>query len=137
AVPLTETMLRLQRREFYRLLAPVAHPLTCIVTLAEGNVVRYIETRLHDISQGGVSLIADSGGLPAELGRHYPNCRIVLPETGNAIVTLEAVFTCDVTLRNARAVARIGCKYVRPSMPALSLIQRHMLKLECARRARQ
>ena len=136
-VRLPSTLLRLQRREFYRMRAPVAHPIQCLVTLDASNIVRHIDTRVHDISQGGVSLIVQPGTLPAEVGRRYPNCRLVLPETGNAVVTLEAVSMCEMTLRDNRTVARIGCKYIRPTMPALSLIQRHMMKLERDQRKRQ
>ncbi len=129
-VRLPETMLRLQRRECFRVLAPVTRPIQCVVPLEQPHGIRYVETRVHDISQGGVSLIARRDELPAEAGKRYPNCRIVLPDTGAAVVTLEAVFACDVEMLNDRTLGRIGCKYVRPSMPALSLIQRHMMKLE-------
>ena len=129
-VRLPETMLRLQRRECYRVVAPVTRPIQCLVPLEQPHGIRYVETRVHDISQGGVALIARRDELPAEAGKRYPNCRLVLPDTGAAVVTLEAVFACDVEMLNDRKLGRIGCKYVRPSMPALSLIQRHMMKLE-------
>jgi len=130
SVRLPETMLRLQRRECYRVIAPVTRPIQCFVPLEQPHGVRYVETRVHDISQGGVALIVRRDDLPAEAGKRYPNCRLVLPDSGAAVVTLETVFACDVELLNEQTLGRVGCKYVRPSMPALSLIQRHMMKLE-------
>jgi c-di-GMP-binding flagellar brake protein YcgR len=129
AVRLPETMLRLQRRECYRLLAPVTRPIRCIVPVTRQQGVRYVETRVHDISQGGVSIVAPREDIPAEPGHRYPNCRLVLPDTGSAVVTLETVFECELP-RDDRALGRIGCRYVSPSMPALATIQRHMMKLE-------
>jgi len=138
AVRLPDTLLRLQRRECHRVLAPVAvHSIRCLIAIEASSTPRYVDTRVHDISQGGASIIVQPGEFPVEVGKRYPNCRIVLPETGHAVVTLETVFTCDPALLNGQAAARIGCRYVRPTIPALALIQRHMLKLERGRRSRQ
>ena len=130
AVRLPESMLRLQRRDCYRIVAPVLQPIQCTVPMQVESNVRYIDTRVHDISLGGVSLLVEPGSMIAEAGRQFPNCRIVLPGTGNAMVTLETVFACDLRLLNDRTLVRMGCKFVRPTMPALSLIQRHMMRLE-------
>ena len=136
AARLPESMLRLQRRECFRINAPVLHPIQCMITVEDAGRVRYVETRVHDISQGGVSLLLAPGELPAETGKRYPNCRIVLPQTGNAVVTLETVFWFDLELPNGQSMSRAGCKYVRPTMPALALIQRHIMRLERERIAR-
>jgi c-di-GMP-binding flagellar brake protein YcgR len=134
AVPLPASMLRLQRRELYRVPAPVTRPIRCVVPVEER---RQIEARLHDISQGGVALILQPGELQVETGMSFPNCRIVLPDAGNAVVTLEVVHVKEMTLLNDKTVLRIGCKYVRPSMAALSLIQKQMMKLERELKAKQ
>ncbi len=136
SVRMPESMLRLQRREFYRALAPVARPVRCVVPVDGPKGVRNIETRLHDISQGGVAVVAQPDDLPAEIGACYPNCRIVLPEAGNVVVTLRAVNMIVMTLLNGKQMMRVGCQFVRPSMSALALIQRYMMKLEREKRAR-
>lgn len=41
------------------------------------------------------------------------------------------------TLLNDKTVLRVGCKFVRPSMAALGLIQRQMMKLERELKAKQ
>lgn len=130
AVAFPESMLRLQRREDYRALAPVARPVKCVLPIDEQDGMRYAEARVHDISQGGVSLIAPPGALPAAPGARYPNCRIVLPDTGNVIVTLETSYMLEMTLLNARSAVKIGCGFVRPSPSALALVQRYMARLE-------
>jgi len=130
AVPLPDSMLRLQRRELYRVPAPVTRPIRCVIPVEEKDRMRHVETRLHDISQGGVALVAQPSDIKVELGMSFPNCRIVLPDAGNAVVMLEVVHVREEKLLNDKTALRIGCKFVRPSMAALSLIQKQMMKLE-------
>lgn len=130
ATTLPESLLRLQRRELYRVPAPVTRPIRCVIPVEEKDRMRHVETRLHDISQGGVALVAQPSDIKVELGMSFPNCRIVLPDAGNAVVMLEVVHVREEKLLNDKTALRIGCKFVRPSMAALSLIQKQMMKLE-------
>lgn len=136
AVRMPDAMLRLQRREFYRVLVPVAHPVRCVIPVPNGSGVVEVHTRLHDISQGGVAIIAQPGELPTEIGAVYSNCRIVLPEAGNLLVALQVANMHTVTLLNGKQNMRIGCRFVQPGVAALALVQRYMMKLERARKAR-
>ena len=114
----------------------MARPVRCVIPVDHGQGARNVETRLHDISQGGVAVIAQPGDLPAEIGASYANCRIVLPEAGNVVVTLRAANISAMTLLNGKQMIRMGCEFVRPSMSALALIQRYMMKLERDKKAR-
>jgi len=136
AVRVPDSMLRLQRREFYRVLVPVARAVRCVIPVPRAAGVENVEARLHDISQGGVAVILQPGELPAEIGAVYPNCRIVLPEAGNVLVALQVANLHTVTLLNGKHNARIGCRFVNPGMAALALIQRYMMKLERSRKSR-
>jgi c-di-GMP-binding flagellar brake protein YcgR len=136
AVPIPREMLRLQRREYYRLLVPVANPVKCVIPVDDAGSYHYVETRLHDISHGGVALIAQQGSIDLSVGGCYSNCRIALPDTGNVVVTLEVRFRKETTLLNGKSVVRAGCQFVRPSRPALAIVQRYMMNLERARRTR-
>jgi c-di-GMP-binding flagellar brake protein YcgR len=136
AVRLPDALLRLQRREFYRVLAPVARPVRCLVPVEDGEGARKVEARLHDISQGGVALIAAPGEIPETLGARYDNCRIVLPDVGNVVATLEVRNMMAMTLLNTKQALRFGCRFVRPSMSALSLVHRYMTRLERERKSR-
>jgi c-di-GMP-binding flagellar brake protein YcgR len=136
AVRMPDSMLRLQRREFYRALAPVARPVRCVIPVSRGSGVRNVDTRLHDISQGGVAVVAQPGDLPEEIGALYDNCRIVLPDAGNVAVSLRTANMLTMTLLNGKQMLRVGCQFVRPSMSALALIQRYMMRLERERKSR-
>lgn len=137
AVKLPESMLRLQRRELYRVPAPITRPVRCVIPVEAADRTRHIETRLHDISQGGVALVAQPNDYPFEAGMKFPNCRIVLPDAGNAVVMLEVVHVKEEKLLNEKSILKIGCKYVRPSMAALALIQKQMMRLERELKAKQ
>lgn len=135
-VRMPESMLRLQRREFYRVLAPVARPVRCIVPLEDEKGARSVEARLHDISQGGVALIVPPGELPLTLGARYERCRILLPDAGNVVVTLQTANLSEMHLLNGKSAVRVGCEFVRPSTSALALIQRYIMRLESEKKAR-
>jgi c-di-GMP-binding flagellar brake protein YcgR len=136
AVRMPDSMLRLQRREFYRVLVPVAKPVRCVIPVDSEGGIRNVETRLHDVSQGGVALVVQPGALPAEIGACYPNCRIVLPEAGNVVVMLRVANMSAMTLLNGKQLLRVGCQFVRPGMAALALVQRYMMRLEREKKAR-
>jgi c-di-GMP-binding flagellar brake protein YcgR len=135
-VRMPDSMLRLQRREFYRVLAPVARPVRCIIPVESENGARSVEARLHDISQGGVALIVQPNELPSALGACYERCRILLPDAGNVVVTLQTANMSEIHLLNGKSALRVGCQFVRPSMSALALIQRYIMRLESEKKAR-
>ena len=137
AAPIPAELLRLQRREFYRVVAPVSRAVQCIVPLSSDNHYRYVETRVYDIGLGGVAIIAQPGQIPAEPGTRYDNCRIVLPDAGNVVVTLEVRSTIEMKLINGKAAVRIGCQFVRPSAATSSLIQRYTMRIERDRKRRE
>jgi len=121
-------VLRLQRRECYRLTTPIVSPVKCTIPTAEGMTV---EVMLFDISAGGVGISMSHGeDAVFENGAVYPGCRIELPKIGVVEATLRIQNTFEVTLKNGHKSLRSGCQFVdlRPAMQ--SLIQRYILKLE-------
>lgn len=137
ATPIPAQLLRLQRREFYRVLAPASRTVQCIVPVEVGGRYRYLETRVYDIGLGGVAIIAQPGQLPAQAGTRYENCRIVLPDAGNVVVTLEVRSTFEMKLLNGKSAIRIGCQFVRLSPATSSLIQRYTMRMERDRKRRE
>jgi c-di-GMP-binding flagellar brake protein YcgR len=137
AVPIPAELLRLQRREFYRVLAPVSRPVQCVVPVTVGEKCRYVEARVYDIGLGGVALIAQPDEIAVQPGTCYENCRIALPDAGNIVVTLEVRSTLEMKLANGKPALRIGCRFVRPSAATSSLIQRYTMRLERDRKRRE
>lgn len=127
-VNLPDQVLRLQRREYFRLTTPVINPLKCKIPTSQGLTV---DVALADISAGGVGvIIAQPLGVAFEVGAVFPGCRVELPSIGTAEFTLSIQSTWEVTLKNGSKSLRAGCQFIdmRPGIQAL--IQRYIIKLE-------
>lgn len=130
--PLPSEMIRLQRREYYRLLLPLARPLTCLIPNIDGDVV---EVGLVDISLGGVGILGYNPDIVLEPGRIYHGCRIELPEIGTILTDLLIKNVFDVTLRNGIRTRRSGCEFLHMPGTMQTLIQRYISKIERERLA--
>ncbi|MFN7087959.1 MAG: flagellar brake protein [Burkholderiales bacterium] len=134
---LPKEVLRLQRREYYRLSTPIARPLKCRmpIPLAEGGTFVYDATVL-DISVGGVGLIAPPEDVSFEPGQIIPHCRIELPEVGIIDGTLR-ICQLGVSFQRGQTRRRAGCEFVELPGPQQTLIQRYIIKVERERKARE
>ena len=137
AAPIPAELLRLQRREFFRVLAPVSRAVQCFVPIGVDDKVKYVETRVYDIGLGGVAIIAPPDQIRAEPGTLHENCRLALPDAGNVVVTLEVRSALEMKLLNGKAALRIGCQFVRPRAATSSVIQRYAMRLERDRKRRE
>lgn len=135
---LPDEILRLQRREFFRLATPIAKPLKCMVPipLADGGLHLH-EAHIFDISGGGLALSAPPAGIPFDTEMELPNCRVELPEVGIITGTIKIRSIFEITLRSGAKVRRAGCEFVKLPGPMLTLIQRYIIKVERERKARE
>lgn len=136
AIP--DELLRLQRREYYRLTAPIAHPLRCAipVKLADGTKTTF-ETTVIDISGGGLGVMAPPEGVEFETDHLFENCRIELPEVGTVLATLRVRNVFEFTLRSGAKTKRSGCQFVDLPGHMMTLIQRYIIRIERERKARE
>ena len=133
---LPPTMIRLQRREFYRMNTPVSNPVRVTIPLPHelggGNVV----LPLSDISCGGVCIFDNKFALGNAIGKNYENCRIDLPDVGIVATTLQVRNSIDMTLLNNKANRRLGCQFLDMSRASAAAVQRYITRLERERNAR-
>ena len=136
AAALPETLLRLQRREYFRLHTPITRPLICRIpaVMTDGSVQVY-EHNVIDISLGGMSI--QVGELPFEAGQEWHDCTIDLPQIGVLNVTLSILNFYDITLRTGQRSQRAGCRFVDMPTNAQNLIQRYIVRIERERKARE
>lgn len=130
---LPTSLLRLQRREYYRLTTPATPPLKCRIPTG----ARTVETNVIDISGGGLAFMVPPEDIPFDAGVEYPNCRIDLPEVGAVTATLQVRGLFEITLNTGVAAKRAGCQFVGLPGPMLTLIQRYVIRVERERKARQ
>lgn len=131
-------LLRLQRREYYRLTTPLARPLKCHMPLqAADGTPQMHEATLFDISSGGIGIAAPPAPLYFASGQLVENCRIELPEVSIATCTVRVCSIIEITLKSGARVRRAGCEFVDLPGPQATLIQRSIIKMERERKARE
>lgn len=138
-VQVPNVMLRLQRREYFRLTAPSSHSLTCLIPMTIGGERREVsvEASVLDISGGGLSITIPSEGMVVEPDMEFGNCRLMLPETGAIVTSLRVRNLFRVTNRDGSITLRAGCEFTHLSSAMASTIQRYILKVERERNARE
>ncbi|MFZ6748232.1 flagellar brake protein [Undibacterium sp. Ren11W] len=130
------SLIRLQRREYYRINTPLSNPIRCVIPLDEETGIENVQISLVDISCGGIALLDDRKMLGNEIGKIYQNCKIDLPSTGIITVDLQIRSTQDLILLNGKSNRRLGCQFINLSSGVLASIQRYIMKLERERNAK-
>ena len=129
---LPDSVLRLQRREFYRLTMPVTRRLACQMPLDDGQM---IEVDVVDLSGGGLALVLPRDRTGFEPGKEFANCHLELPEIGSVTVTIKVLSVFESTLRNGSRIKRAGCRFVNLPGTMTNLIQRYIIKIDRERKA--
>ncbi|HEX8602959.1 MAG TPA: flagellar regulator YcgR PilZN domain-containing protein [Pseudoduganella sp.] len=134
AVPVT--LIRLQRREFYRMQTPLANPVRVTIPLPPGLGAGQAMFPLADISVGGIAILDNQFVLGDAMGHDYTECRIELPDLGNVTTGLQIRNMHDITQLNNKPNRRIGCQFTDMGRGAAAAVQRYITKLERERNAR-
>ncbi|MCX7898438.1 MAG: flagellar brake protein [Rhodocyclaceae bacterium] len=134
---LPKEVLRLQRREYYRLATPISPPVRCVLPLRlpEGGVY-YHESRVYDISSGGLCIDAPPEGVPFEIGAKFSDCRVDLPEFGALLTTLTVCNLREIETPRGGKQRRAGCAFDKLPAAEEARIQRYILAVERSRKAR-
>jgi len=132
-IALPASLIRLQRREHFRVPMPIANPVKCIVPPADGDTDP-ITAHLVDISCGGVALAETGGRLGTETGRTLPGCRLLLPESDTITTSLEVRNSAQIRLPNGAFQTRLGCQFIDLPNDMAARLQRFVMDIERARR---
>lgn len=130
AIDLPSEVVRLQRRDFYRVATPVMDPVRVSIPMPKAQDGPTVFA-LSDISCGGIGLVDNQMTLGAIVGRTFPKCRIDLPELGTITTGLQIRNSLTTTLLDNRTNRRLGCQFVDISSAHLSMVQRYVTKREC------
>jgi len=131
-VPIPREILRLQRREYYRLVTSVINPVKCLINTGSG----LLESVVVDISIGGVGVLAYSEDGRLKAGKSFHGCRITLPGSGEFAVGLNVCTTFEITMKNGRLTHRAGCQFIDLPPSVETAIQRYIIQVDRERRAR-
>ena len=135
-IALPASLIRLQRREYYRTTTPVGNPVRVNITLPAELGGGSGAFPLADISCGGISILDHQMLLGDTIGKYYSGCRIDLPDVGTVTTSLQIRNSVDMTLLNSKSKRRLGCQFVDIPRPMLAQVQRHITQVERQRNAR-
>lgn len=136
SMPLPAALLRLQRREYFRIATPLARPLKCLIAPQAAPVEAPAEVTIVDISCGGVAIIDSSELADNQPGVRFRGCRILLPEIGAVSADILVKSTFEVTLKNGVKHKHAGCEFVDMPERERAKIQRYINQLERERKDR-
>ena len=135
-VDIPPTLIRLQRREFYRMATPLSNPVRATIPIPPELGGGSAMVPLADISCGGIAILDNKLLLGNTIGNKYPNCRLDLPDIGLVTTGLRIRNSMELTLLNNKSNRRLGCEFIDISRGNLALVQRYITRLERERNAR-
>lgn len=129
---LPRKLLRLQRRDYYRLVTAESNALKCIIRPVPDQAHIQHEVTVMDISIGGVALVCEASGIELQPGMVYEHCQIELPEVGKLEAAIEVKNAFEITDRNGKVKRRAGCVFVKPDGKTTMLLQRYVAQMQQA-----
>jgi len=133
-IAMPKSIVRLQRREHFRVPLPIARPIKCIVPSTSTDDLDPISAHIVDIGCGGIAIAESGGRLGTEPGRILPACRLLLPDTDVIITSLEVRNSAQIRLLNGAFQTRLGCKFIDLPNDMAAMLQRFVMNIERVRR---
>ncbi|MBL8497617.1 flagellar brake protein [Nitrosomonas sp. JL21] len=134
SVNIPESVLRIQRRDNFRISTPITKPLKCIVPVVIEEKSMQAEITLLDISCGGIGAIDQNPVVHFEPGTVYNNCQISLPDIGTFNTTIKVKNIYAKKLHNGGTYQRIGCEFIGLTAKTEAMIHRYIIKQEQTRK---
>ena len=133
-IDLPSKMVRLQRREFFRLATPRVNTVPCQIPIPaedDPDQERILELLLVDVSLGGIGVVSpDPLDVALAEGVSFDRCKISFPDVGVTSLTLKVKYIVPMRMRDGSVKHRIGFQYIDPSRGDQGFIQRYTFHLE-------
>lgn len=133
-ISLPSEMVRLQRREYFRLATPRVNPVPCQIPIPDEedpDQERMLELTLIDVSIGGIGVISpDPLDVALSEGVRFDRCKISFPDIGVTSLTLKVRYIVPIRMKDGSVKHRVGFQYVDPSRGNQGLVQRYTFHLE-------
>lgn len=128
---LPESLLRLQRREFFRVATPLEAEVVCVIPHSEADGREHgVAVRILDLSSGGLAVVVPPKEIAFAPGDEFERCQLRLPEGEPLQVRLKVRNLFTIERPNGLPVRRAGCEFIGLSNAAAARIQRYLFKLE-------
>ena len=133
---LPSTLVRLQRREYFRMPFPVGKPAFCkIKGINAYGCPSQVRVQLVDISAGGIGFAAPitmTNAFPRDI--QYKECELKLPDEEVMTLDLDVRNSFLVTTRSGVRTLRVGVEFSRLPNSKMSAIQRVITAIEREKR---
>lgn len=132
-VPIPDSLLWVEAREFYRVKFPVLTPSFCQLTI---NNQASINLKLYDLSISGLSVISDSSEISDLMitDARFEQCKLILTDEDEGIISFEIRSKYTINKNTTDRVEKIGCKLTSITSAFENTIQRYMQKIEIENR---
>lgn len=120
-------VLRLQRRETFRVKTPITSRPVCLIPLTDGDT-KYESLRVMNISLGGLAVMSYPRDLHLVEGTVLRDCYLDLPGVGPINVAIRVVNLYESP--NSRESRRFGCQFTELLPQARLMVQRYVNKVE-------
>ena len=126
AADLPGWVVRMQRREFFRVATLVAAPVRCAVECG-AEACRF---EVLDISMGGIGMMDREQAAELAVGDELRGCVLELPDFGQAEIDLEVRNLIPYTRSTGESGRRIGLAYLSLTNTTQGLLQRYINHLQ-------
>lgn len=130
-VRLPERLLRLQRRDAFRVRTLAGKPAYCLVPYGPDGR-QYEKLQLLDISVGGVAVVTQPQRFQLPQGKRIADCYLDLPGIGSVGVSLQVRHVEPAT--DGKGGGTAGCEFFDVGSQARNQIQRYVNQLDLERR---
>lgn len=129
AIPIPESVLWIEARDFYRVKSPVSKPSYCGVALGSQELTNL---KLYDISLTGFSMLTDSKAISdlMILYSSFEECKLMLSDTSEGTISFEIRSKHIINLEGGRRIEKIGCKFTQITPAFENAIQGCILQIE-------
>ncbi|VAX13383.1 hypothetical protein MNBD_GAMMA24-2120 [hydrothermal vent metagenome] len=131
ACTIPESLLWVQRREFYRVRIPLRDNVFCELIHDKEILIPY---PVLDISIAGLAIRITDSRYPIEAGMLFNDARLVLPNEESSLVNIEIMNQLPLKQDNPEAGLRFGCVFHNISADISAKIQRYIYDIELMNR---
>ncbi|NOZ37240.1 MAG: flagellar brake protein [Gammaproteobacteria bacterium] len=131
ACAIPESLLWVQRREFYRVRIPLRDNVFCELIHDDEILIPY---PVLDISIAGLAIRIEDFKYNIEAGMFFNGTRLILPNEESGLVNIEIMNQLPLKQDNPEAGLRFGCAFHNISTDISSKIQRYIYDIELMNR---
>lgn len=132
---LPDLVLRLQRREYYRVHTPILHPVIAKYKYKVGDVEKQAETKVYDISGGGISMTGVPSDQDTSKGAVIKNCEVSLPNVGLIHVDFAIQYSVQIEQKPGYFTTKIGAQFLNVRDKDIMIIQKYVMLVERERKS--